>query len=44
VAPTPQKDFLRAEETASMEAATTFINEFYHHHYPMPSMDSAYED
>jgi len=39
--PSPHKDglssFLQAEETASMEAATTFINDFYHHHYPMAS-------
>jgi len=44
----PQKDglscFLQAEETASMEAATTFINEFYHHHYPMASMASGVDD
>lgn len=37
----PRRDglssFLQAEETASMEAATTFINDFYHHHYPMAS-------
>jgi len=37
-----QKDglasFLQAEENASMEAATTFINDFYHHHYPMASL------
>lgn len=35
----PQKDglssFLQAEENASIEAATTFINDFYHHHYQL---------
>jgi len=36
--------FLQAEETASMEAATTFINDFYHHHYPMNSDDHHHQE
>ncbi|VEU43881.1 unnamed protein product [Pseudo-nitzschia multistriata] len=35
--------FLQAEEHASMEAATTFINDFYHHHYHLGTHSNHYQ-